>query len=94
MVHERSIYTTFSHLHTSHITCSFIPRSSPPPTVACKTTGEERLGKMLCTISNVCQSNITWVCANLGFIAHCVITVKWYIATAAGNKVSKHLEVA
>ena len=32
--------TTFSHLHTSHINNSLIPRSSPPPTVACKTTGE------------------------------------------------------
>ena len=40
-------------MHTSHITIySLIPRSSPPPTVACKTTGEERLEKRLCTISN------------------------------------------
>ena len=37
---------------------SLIPRSSPPPTVACKTTGEERLGKRLCSISNagVCEA--------------------------------------
>ena len=33
----------FSHLHTSHIAIV----SFPPPTVACKTTGKERLGKRL-----------------------------------------------
>ena len=35
--------------------------------------GGERLGKRRRRISNVCQcswSNITWVCANLGFIVH------------------------
>ena len=76
---------------------SLIPKPSPPPTVACKTTGGEhlvkrlrriggehlgkrlhriggeRLGKRRHKISNLCQcswSNITWVCANLGFIVH------------------------
>ena len=51
--------TTFSHLHAyiSHNN-SLIPRSSPPPTVACKTTGKKRLGKRLCRISNdgVCET--------------------------------------
>ena len=66
--------------------------------VACKITVEEHLGKRLCRISNVCQclwSNIiTWVCANLGFIVHTLCHYCEMVATAAGNKVSKHLEVA
>ena len=59
--------------------------------------GEERLGKRRHRISNVCQcswSNITWVFANLGFIVHTLCHYCGMIATAADNKVSKHLEVA
>ena len=71
MVHQSSICTTFSHLHTSHVTIlQSHSKSSPPPNLACKTTGRECLGKR---ISNVCRylwSNLIWVCANLGFIAH------------------------
>ena len=57
--------------------------------------GGEHLRKRLCRISNVCQclwSNITWVCANLGFIVHTLCHYCGMIATAADNKVSKHLE--
>ena len=32
-------------MHTSYNNNSLIPRSSPPPTVACKTRGEECLGR-------------------------------------------------
>ena len=70
--------------------------SSPLPTVACKTTGRERPGHgEEARISNVCPcllSNITWVCANLEFVVHTLCYYCWMIATAAGNKVSKHLE--
>ena len=74
------------------------PRSSPPPPVACKTTGEERLGKRLylCRKSNLCQclwSNITWVCADLGFTVHTLCYYCVMVATV-GKKVSKHLVVA
>ena len=75
------------HIHYLSHLCdnSLIPRPSPPPTVACKTTGGEHLGKRLRRIggerlgkkrrriSNECQcswSNINWVFANLGFIVH------------------------
>ena len=67
------------HIHylfpLTYISCnsSPIPRSSPPPTVVCKTTGREHLGKRLCRISNVCWclfSNINWAHANLGFVVH------------------------
>ena len=37
-------------------------------------------------------SNITWVCANIGFIVHTLCHYCEMVATAAGNKVSKHLE--
>ena len=42
----------------------------------------------------VLWSNITWVCANLGFIVHTLCHYCEMVATAAGNKVSKHLEAA
>ena len=74
---------------------SLIPWSFPPLTVACKTTGGKHLGKRLRRISKVCQclwSNITWVCANLGFIVHTLCYYFEMVAIAAGNKVSKHLE--
>ena len=82
-----------------YIPCSssLIPSSFPPPTVACKTTDGEHLGKRLCRMSNVCRSlfsNITWVCANLRFIVHILCHCSGIVATAAGNNVSNHLEVA
>ena len=82
--------TTFSHLHTLSHNNSLIPRSFPPPTVACKTTGEERLGNRY--QMPVFVSNITWVCANHGFIVHTLCHYCEMVATGAGNKVSKHLE--
>ena len=48
-------------------------------------------------MSNVCRclwSNKTWVCANLEFIVHTLCHYYEMVATATGNKVSKHLEVA
>ena len=75
MVQLHSIYTTFSHLHIC-----LIPRTSPPPTVACKTTGGEHLGNRLYRISNVSRclwGNITCVVLILGSLyTLCVITVK------------------
>ena len=38
-------------------------------------------------------SNITWVCAHLGFIVHILCCYCEMVATA-GNKISKHFEVA
>ena len=61
--------TTYSHLHTSHIT-SFPCRSSPPPTVACKTTGRNAWGRGYVgyqIYAGVCGA---MVCANLGFTVH------------------------
>ena len=63
------------HIHyLSHLHIYLIPRTSPPPTVACKTTGGEHLGDMLYRISNVSRclwGNITCHgCANLGFVVH------------------------
>ena len=46
-------------------------------------------------VSNVCRcswSNTTWVCAHLRFIVDPVSLL--LNATAAGNKMSKHLEAA
>ena len=40
----------------------------------------------------VLWSNITWVYANLAFIVHTLCHYCGMVATAAGNKVSKHLE--
>ena len=37
---------------------------------------------------------VTRICANLGFIVHTVCHYCEMVATAAGTKVSKHLEVA
>ena len=44
------IYATFSHLCDN----SLISRPSPPPTVACKTTGGKHLGKRLRRIGGEC----------------------------------------
>ena len=58
IVGEREGYGAFVfHIHffpLAYISCnnSLIPRSSPPPTVACQTTGGECLGKRLYRISN------------------------------------------
>ena len=96
----RELYSALAfHIHYPSHLCdnSLIPRPSPPPTIACKTTGGERLGKRRRRISNVCQcswSNITWVFANLGFIVHTLCHYCGMIATAADNMASKHLEAA
>ena len=57
--------TTFSHLHTSHITIVSFPGLLHLPSVACKTTGEECLGKRLYMISSVCEAIL------LGYVVHC-----------------------
>ena len=44
--------------------------------------------------ASVCGGFITWVCANHGFIVHTLCHYCEMVATAAGNKVSKHLEMA
>ena len=60
---------------------SLIPRSSPSPTVACKSRqkmpGEEaRVLKI--HVWQCSYDNIAWVCAHIGSLyTLCVITVKW-----------------
>ena len=46
---------------------------------------------MYASVRGAC--NITWVCANLGFVVHTLCHYCGMIATDADNKVSKHLEV-
>ena len=65
-------YTLLAYISRNN---SLIPRSSPPPTVTCKTTGGERFGKRQYRTSNVCRclwSNIlTWVCGKLWDGSYC-----------------------
>ena len=49
------------------------------------------------SVSNVCWcswSNIAWVCAHLGFTVHTLCHYCEMVATATGDKISKHLEMA
>ena len=49
------------------------------------------------SVSNVCwclwsnNTNIAWVCAHLGFTVHTLCHYCGMVATATGNKISKHL---